>query len=106
MYEYLGIILGACALIVIFVLTMYYVFAQSGMLVNIEVNMRTKHVFNTPRILGYKTYTGYYKHAHAAFASLAKVAPFSDTVAIYYDDPEMVRLSSCFNSIFASIVVF
>ena len=56
------------------------------------LRIRTSIPASAPRRIAYKLYKGpYSKSARLGYGHLMKLAPNSKAVAIYYDDPELVR---------------
>ena len=75
----------------------FFYLVYSGMFARIDVTMEKKHLLNTPRVVAYKVYTGSYMERFGNFSRLRKVAPYSDTIGIYYDNPQNVRICYQFN---------
>ncbi|XP_075260950.1 uncharacterized protein LOC142352303 [Convolutriloba macropyga] len=58
------------------------------MFARIEISMEKKHLLNIPRVVAYKVYTGSYMARFGNLSRLRKLAPYSDTIGIYYDNPQ------------------
>ena len=70
----------------------FFYLVYSGMFANIEVSMETKHVMNDAKVVAYKRCTGAYLLRLRELANVRKMAPYSDTIGIYYDHPTSVRV--------------
>ena len=69
---------------------------QSGIFWNIDVSMQTRHVLSSRKIIAYKVYRGDYAKIYQTFAPIMRLAPYSDTIGIYYDNSGTVRISTCY----------
>ena len=85
------ILVGIGLLILALFGTVFWMLTVSGLFEKIDVHTRKKHLLNAPKVMAYKSYTGNYKQVGDAFSWLVNAAPFSDTIGIYYDDPQKVR---------------
>ncbi|XP_075256320.1 testis-expressed protein 264-like isoform X2 [Convolutriloba macropyga] len=73
----------------------FFYLVYSGMFANIEVSMETKHVMNDAKVVAYKRCTGAYLLRLRELANVRKMAPYSDTIGIYYDHPTSVPVYRC-----------
>ncbi|XP_075243434.1 testis-expressed protein 264 homolog [Convolutriloba macropyga] len=48
--------------------------------------MQTRHVLSSRKIIAYKVYRGDYAKIYQTFAPIMRLAPYSDTIGIYYDN--------------------